>query len=164
MDNPNISAQHAEVITVRLARPADVTTLAAMCNRLWPDATLEEHARELAPVLTGQAPGSFPAIFFLAEKLNGSIIGFVEVGLRSHADGCDPTHPVGFIEGWYVTPEHRRQKIGTRLVAAAEQWARTQGCSEMASDTWIDELGSQRAHEALGFEVVDRCVHYRKRL
>jgi aminoglycoside 6'-N-acetyltransferase I len=34
----------------------------------------------------------------------------------------------------------------------------------MASDTWLDNLGSQSAHEALGFEVVDRCVHYRKRL
>ena len=43
-------------------------------------------------------------------------------------------------------------------------WARLKGCREMASDTWIDHEGSQRAHEALGFEVVDRCVHYRKEL
>jgi aminoglycoside 6'-N-acetyltransferase I len=34
----------------------------------------------------------------------------------------------------------------------------------MASDTWLDALDSQQAHEALGFEVVDRCVHYRKNL
>jgi aminoglycoside 6'-N-acetyltransferase I len=34
----------------------------------------------------------------------------------------------------------------------------------MASDTWIDNAESQRAHQALGFEVVDRCVNYRKRL
>jgi aminoglycoside 6'-N-acetyltransferase I len=34
----------------------------------------------------------------------------------------------------------------------------------MASDTWIDREESQRAHEALGFEVVDRCVNYFKRL
>ena len=33
---------------------------------------------------------------------------------------------------------------------------------ELASDTWIDNEKSQRAHEALGFEVVDRCVNYRK--
>jgi aminoglycoside 6'-N-acetyltransferase I len=32
----------------------------------------------------------------------------------------------------------------------------------MASDTWQDNVDSQRAHEALGFEVVDRCVNYRK--
>ena len=34
----------------------------------------------------------------------------------------------------------------------------------MASDTWIDNTLSQRAHEALGYTVVDRCVHYRKSL
>jgi hypothetical protein len=28
----------------------------------------------------------------------------------------------------------------------------------------IDNEGSQRAHEALGFDVVDRCVHFRKGL
>jgi aminoglycoside 6'-N-acetyltransferase I len=38
------------------------------------------------------------------------------------------------------------------------------GARELASDTWLDNAGSQHAHEALGFEVVDRCVHYRKAL
>jgi aminoglycoside 6'-N-acetyltransferase I len=47
---------------------------------------------------------------------------------------------------------------------AAEDWARSQGCYEVASDTWIDHESSQRAHEALGFEVVDRCVPFRKGL
>jgi aminoglycoside 6'-N-acetyltransferase I len=47
---------------------------------------------------------------------------------------------------------------------AGEEWARSHGCHEVASDTWIDHESSQRAHEALGFEVVDRCVNYRKAL
>ena len=54
--------------------------------------------------------------------------------------------------------------MGALLLAAAQDWARGQGCVEMASDTWIDNEESQRVHEALGFEVVDRCVHYRKPL
>jgi hypothetical protein len=33
----------------------------------------------------------------------------------------------------------------------------------MASDALIDNE-AHRAHEALGFEVVDRCVHFRKEL
>ena len=41
---------------------------------------------------------------------------------------------------------------------------RPPGCVEIASDTWIDNEVSQRAHEASGYEVVDRCVHYRKTL
>jgi aminoglycoside 6'-N-acetyltransferase I len=32
----------------------------------------------------------------------------------------------------------------------------------MASDTWMDNEESQRVHTALGFEVVDRCVNYKK--
>jgi aminoglycoside 6'-N-acetyltransferase I len=46
----------------------------------------------------------------------------------------------------------------------AEAWTRGQGCTELASDTWLDNAGSQLAHRALGFEVVDRCVNFRKPL
>ena len=63
-----------------------------------------------------------------------------------------------------MAPAWRGQRIGARLLAMAEEWAREQGCREMASDTWVDNAISQSVHEALGFEVVDRCVHYRKRL
>jgi aminoglycoside 6'-N-acetyltransferase I len=71
---------------------------------------------------------------------------------------------VGFIEGWFVYEPLRHQGIGRALMRTAEQWAREQGCIEMASDTWIDHSLSQNAHKSLGFEIVDRCVHFRKRL
>src|SRR5688572_4077484 len=58
-----------------------------------------------------------------------------------------------------VTKRARSSPVGGR---AAEEWARGQGCTELASDTWIDNEVSQRAHAALGFELVDRCVNYRK--
>ncbi|MBV9268338.1 MAG: GNAT family N-acetyltransferase [Acidobacteriaceae bacterium] len=103
-------------------------------------------------------------MFLVAQQSGGKLVGFVEVGLRSHADRCDPSQPVGYLEGWYVEAEFRRRGVGARLLAAAEVWAKQQGCVEMASDTWFDNPASQVAHEALGFEVVDRCVHYRKRL
>jgi aminoglycoside 6'-N-acetyltransferase I len=153
-----------EDVVVRRAELQDLSKLAEMCHCLWPKASAEEHAHELAPFLAGKSPGLLPRVILLAEGPECVVIGFIEADLRSHADGCDPARPVGFIEGWYVAPEYRRGKVGTKLVAAAEMWARDQRCVEMASDTWLDALDSQRAHEALGFEVVDRCVHYRKRL
>jgi len=100
----------------------------------------------------------------VAEDDDGSPAGFIEVGMRSHADGCDTARPVGFVEGWYVREVFRNRGFGGRLLRAAEEWARTQGCREIASDTWIDNEASERVHEALGFEVVDRCVHFRKAL
>ena len=151
-------------VLIRPARPADAPALAALCFALWPDSPLEEHARELDAKLGGQAGTTLPLTYFVAEARDGTLAGFVEVGLRSHADGCDPAHPVGFLEGWYVLPEFGRQGVGRRLIAAAEDWARFHGCQEMASDTWIDHELSQRAHDALGYEVVDRCVHFRKSL
>ena len=149
-------------LAIRQARLDDCRALARLRHALWPDASAEDHARELTSLLAGEIRSTLPSVILVAENAAGRIVGFVEAGLRSHADGCDPTCPVGFIEGWYVAPDFRRMKIGARLVAEAEAWARAQGCREMASDTWIDALDSQRAHEALGYEIVDRCVNYRK--
>jgi aminoglycoside 6'-N-acetyltransferase I len=151
-------------LLIRPATPNDCSALAWMCHLLWPDASAADHARELAPILSGHWSGSLPVIFFLAQHHDGRVVGFIQVGLRSHADGCDPAHPVGFVEGWFVQPEFRRQGIGAQLLAKAERWSREQSCREMASDTGIDNLDSQQVHNALGFEVVDRCVHYRKPL
>jgi len=151
-------------LSIRIARPSDRDHLAEFRAALWPDASHEEHAGELATMFEKGSPSTLPTIHFVAETPDGQLIGFLEAGLRSHADGCDPSHPVGFLEGWFVDPAFRRQGVGRKLVAAAEDWARSQGCSEMASDTWINHDLSQRAHEALGYDVVDRCVHYHKPL
>jgi aminoglycoside 6'-N-acetyltransferase I len=130
---------------------------------IWPDAPLAEHRDHAAAILSGKPPSTLPLVLFVAE-VDDEVVGFVEVGLRSHADGCDTRQPVGFVEGWYVEPQHQRQGVGHALMAAAEDWSRSLGARELASDTWIDEEPSQRAHAALGFEVVDRCVHFRKSL
>jgi aminoglycoside 6'-N-acetyltransferase I len=45
---------------------------------------------------------------------------------------------------------------------AAEDWARAQGCREMASDTDIENKLSQRMHEASGFTLAARAILYRK--
>jgi aminoglycoside 6'-N-acetyltransferase I len=71
---------------------------------------------------------------------------------------------VGFLEGWYVVDDWRKCGVGAALVIAAENWSRLQGCREIASDALIDNTTSQTAHQALGFEIVDRCVHFRKTL
>jgi aminoglycoside 6'-N-acetyltransferase I len=135
-----------------------------MREALWPKTPAGEHARELTDTLEGKPVTTLPLIILVAEASDRGLAGFLEVDLRSHADGCNPSRPVGYVEGWYVAENHRHRGIGRRLLAAAEDWARNQGCVEMASDTWVDNDVSQCVHEALGYEVVDRCVHYRKTL
>lgn len=150
-------------VNVRPAVPGDLEQVSALRARLWPDAPTEEHREEVRAILGGRPRSTMPLVVFVAED-EGRLIGFVEVGLRSHADGCNPTRPCGFVEGWYVAPEHKGRGAGRLLMHRAEAWAREQGCAELASNTWIDNEESQRAHAALGFEVVDRCVNYRKKL
>jgi len=151
-------------VCIRLAQLSDHDQLLPFHEALWPKASAEEHARELSLILEGKAPVTMPIVILVAEASDCVLAGFLEVDLRSHADGCNPSRPVGYVEGWYVSEDHRRRGIGRKLLAAAEDWARSQGCVEIASDTWIDNEVSQRVHEALGYEVVDRCVHYRKAL
>src|SRR5690606_845010 len=148
---------------IRLAAPTDKEALTDMRAALWSDTPREEHHRELEQTLAGRPQSTLPLVIFVAEE-NAQLVGFADVGLRSQADGCDPGRPVGFLEGGYVRPDHMGRGIGRALVERAEDWARRLGCTEFASDTWADNEASQRAHLALGFEVVDRCVNYRKSL
>src|SRR5579863_8299788 len=131
---------------------------------LWPDASIEEHLAEVDAWLATGMNGTLPSTTFVSDCDEGVLAGFLEVGLRSHADGCDTLRPVAFIEGWFVREEFRGQGMGGELMLAAEEWARSQRCREMASDALIDNAESLSAHEAMGFEVVDRCVHFRKPL
>jgi aminoglycoside 6'-N-acetyltransferase I len=152
------------IARIRQAQIGDERELAHMRALLWPDASVEEHLREAEATLSGRATGTLPGTIFVAHSEGETLSGFLEVGLRSHADGCDTLHPVGFIEGWFVREPFRGQGVGRELMKAGEDWARAQGCREMASDALVDNQESQSAHSALGFEVVDRCVHFKKNL
>ncbi len=74
------------------------------------------------------------------------------------------TGPVGYVEGWYVDPAWRRRGVGRRLVEAAEAWARSRGCTEMASDTTSEYPDSPAVHRALGYSIARSCLCFRKEL
>jgi aminoglycoside 6'-N-acetyltransferase I len=149
---------------IRQAQISDLPELTTMRTLLWPEGAFEEHLQELNDALNGRNLGTLPIVILVALDANEALIGFLEAGLRSHADGCDPSRPAGYVEGWFVREEFRNRGVGRALIRAAEDWARAQHCVEMASDALIDNEPSQRAHEALGYEVVDRCVRFRKGL
>lgn len=95
--------------------------------------------------------------------VEGEPAGMIEVRLRDYGEGCESS-PVGYIEGWFVHPHFRGRGVAGVLVGAAEHWARTKGCTEMASDTWLDNESSIRAHLRAGYYEVERLVHFVKRL
>jgi aminoglycoside 6'-N-acetyltransferase I len=160
----NLDDRPRERVIVRPTEERDTDRVASMFHSLWPHTSTEEHSRALLRLMSTNGKRCLPWVVLVAEHRKRGLAGFLYAGLRSHADGCDSSRPVAYVEGWYVDPPYRRRRVGAQLLAAAEDWARRQGCTEMASDTWIDNLDSQHAHESLGFAVVDRCVNYRKNL
>jgi aminoglycoside 6'-N-acetyltransferase I len=144
--------------TIRRATPEDKPEWLRMRQGLWPEAPLDYLRLDLDGLLANPDAG-----IFVASDSHGRLIAFIEAGLRDHGEGCD-TSPVGYIEAWYVDPHVRGQKLGRDLVHTAEQWAREKGCTEMASDTWLDNEVSITVHLKLGYYEVERLVHFVKKL
>jgi aminoglycoside 6'-N-acetyltransferase I len=132
-----------------------------MRHALWPDEDRAELTAEVEAYFAGHSRQLEAA--FVCEDAERRPVGFVELSLRSYAEGC-VSSPVPHVEGWYVAPEARRRGCGHALLAAAEDWARDRGFSEIASDTWLWNEISARAHLKAGFEEVERAIHYRKSL
>jgi aminoglycoside 6'-N-acetyltransferase I len=140
------------------AREEDRPEWLRMRRALWDDCPNEQQVREMEEILASDTE----EVFF-AERPGGGLCGFLEASLRSRADGCDTT-PVGYIEGWYVDDDVRRQGVGRQLVEAAESWARSRECRQMASDAELWNDVSHRAHGALGYEEAARLVLFKKDL
>lgn len=125
---------------------------------LWPDATTLEDNQDMQNYLWKKEMAAF-----VAQAGNGELIGFLEANIRPFADGC-ATRNVGYIEGWFVEENFRLQGVGAALVQAAENWARSKGCREMASDCHDDSEVSLAAHLALGYAEAERLIHFHKAL
>ena len=144
---------------VRPVARHDAPDWARMRTGLWPEAPAD-HGVEITDNFA--RPDESQAVF-VSEEPDGALSGFLEAGMRPCAEGC-LTSPVGYIEGWWVEPEHRGRGRGTALVKAAEDWARSCGLAEMASDAIQANELSQSAHRALGYAETARVVCFRKLL
>lgn len=142
----------------RPVHPQDHDKWLRMRKALWPACPDETLRAEMASILADDSQVARVAVCD-----DGGLGGFAEVSIHPHAFGCE-THPVGYLEGWWVDPDLRQTGVGRQLVAAAEEWARGKGCHEMASDSETDNQVSIAAHAALEFQQTGRLVHFKKRL
>src|SRR5258708_5557544 len=129
-------------------RPLEENDLAEwfrLRKMLWDASDEDEHKAEMLDIVEH----ADSQLVLVAELKNGRLGGFLEASIRPFVEDCHSDH-VGYLEGWYVEPELRRQGIGRKLVAAAEPWARSRGCGEMASDAEVANETSVAAHTGLG--------------
>jgi aminoglycoside 6'-N-acetyltransferase I len=141
---------------IRLIEPADFDEWLRMRLALWPENNPAELWAEMDEIYSDPSQPVFVAV-----RPEGGLGGFLEASVHVNTYGCE-TKPVGYIEGWYVDDDLRRRGLGGVLVNAAETWAAGQGFQEMASDCEIDNRVSLQAHLALGYEEMERLIHFRK--
>ena len=142
-------------MTITPITPRDRDVWLDMRGQLWPGPR-NTHQRDVDRFFAGQARD--PVAALMARDDAGRALGFAELSLRSYAEGCE-TDNVAFLEGWFVVPDARGRGVGRTLIAACEDWARSHGCTEFASDAHPDNDASIAAHLALGFsdEGLVRC-------
>lgn len=152
---------------IRPANAKDLNPWASMRVSLWPETPLKESLEEVSAILSLKPLGNeeVTAGFILCDR-ERQAAGFIEVALyRQHPYYRES--PIGFIEGWYITPPYRGLGGGRLLMDAAAQWALERSCRILGSDTEIWRTDSQQIHLHLGFEIIDRndeVMYFRKTL
>ena len=144
-------------ITLRRVMQEDKAEWFRMRKGIWPDVPDNYMTFDMDRLLAN-------VDYFVIFACDGDRpIGLTEAGIRDYGEGCE-TSPVGYLEGWFVQEEYRGKRIAGLMTQAAENWVREKGCTEVASDTWLDNEPSIRAHVNMGYHEVERLVHFVKRL
>ncbi|MCU7811850.1 MAG: GNAT family N-acetyltransferase [Candidatus Thiodiazotropha sp. (ex Notomyrtea botanica)] len=144
---------------IREATKKDMEHWSKMRAALWPTSK-DAHISEIKEYLSGSSIDIVQA--YVAEA-GSEIVGFMELNIRNFSEGSrSPKLP--YVEAWYIKPQYQGMGYGKQLMQKAEQWAISQGYSELASDTEIDNHRSIAMHKHLGFLETERIVCFLKKL
>ncbi len=95
-------------------------------------------------------------VLMVAEE-NGRLLGQILLNITKTPD--DPIlkpRKFVYVDELAVTASHRGQGIGKKLMAAAEEWARTQGIAEIELNVWDENGRAVAFYEKLGYQSVRR--------
>lgn len=147
-------------VTIERCASAEQAGWLTLREALWPHCSRDEHGADMARLVADTDRYTQ----FVAYAENRLPVAFAEASLRSDYVNGTSTSPVAFLEGIYVVPQYRCQRIAARLVSSVTQWAASHGCREFASDALLENELSQLVHKALGFQETERVVYFLKTL
>mgnify|MGYP002512988927 CR=1 FL=1 len=125
---------------IQKAEVKDLTAIAELACRLWPHHTVEEMRSEYADNIAK------PDVAFFLAYVDETAIGFAQCQLRhDYVEGTESA-PVGYLEGIFVAEQYRKQGTAKALLTACEDWARTKGCTEFASDCELTNIQMYRIY------------------
>jgi len=143
---------------IKKASIGDSKTVAELALLLWPENEIDDLEEEMkAEIISNES-----VIYIYFDKTIPA--AFAQCGLRrDYVEGTESS-PVGYLEGIYVKPEYRRAGISRSLIKECESWAKSQGCSEFASDCELTNIESLNFHLHAGFEEANRIICFTKKL
>lgn len=141
-------------VTIRLASQDDAQQIAHLCEQLGYPVSVQHLQQRLANLL----PQSDHALF-IAERPGEPLLGWVHI-YRCLLIHTDPEAQIG---GLVVDAAVRRSGAGHRLMQAAEEWAREQGCWAIYLRSNVTRKDAHQFYQKLGYETVASSV-FRKRL
>lgn len=142
-------------LKIRRARPSDAPVLADLSGQLGYPATTTEISKRMRALKTGG-----PNALFVADAGKSGVIGWthisvthlLEVGTRAELNGL------------IVAENHRSLGAGAKLLEAAENWARKQGCPAISVRSNVIRDRAHRFYERQGYEHYKTQKAFRKPL
>ena len=93
----------------------------------------------------------------LVATCDDQVIGFLAGGTRQESRG-----PVGGLQGVFVLPAYRREKVGSKLISRFLQWCENQDLDKASVAVAPANDAAITLYETVGFEastlILERCV------
>jgi GNAT superfamily N-acetyltransferase len=148
-----VRPEHDAAIRVREASRSDAPQLPELCRQLGYPST-EAEVRDRLDAIEASAEHTL----FLAEDLEGKIVGFLDVFVFRTIEA----DPRGEIAGLVVDENYRSRRVGEQLVDRAEAWAKSRGCAMMGVRSNVVRERAHAFYERLGYEHVKTQKSFRK--
>lgn len=133
-------------------------SLSELVLGLWPACDIKEEIEYWNEVLSSSDH------YFALAKDDDKCIGFIDISIRTdHVEGSY-SDKTPYLEAIYVKAEYRRKNVASILLESGENWVKNKGFRQLASDTEITNLLSQKFHQKSGFKVVNTIVCFVKDL
>jgi GNAT superfamily N-acetyltransferase len=140
---------------IRPATSGDAGSIAALSRQLGYDASGAEVLCRLESLLAGDNHAVYAAVHPC-----GDVLGWVQVSVRElvmvdrHAE----------IGGLVVVEDQRGRGLGHLLMAEAEQWARSRGCTAVCVRSNAVRRAAHRFYKNLGYDQIKTQLVLRKSL
>jgi GNAT superfamily N-acetyltransferase len=140
---------------IRRAQRSDVGRIAELSGQLGYPAT----AAQIAQRLRGLRPAAQHAVF-VADLPGSGVVGWIHVTVAHLVDSDTRAE----VNGLVVAEGRRSMGAGARLLEAAEEWSRKQGCRSMSVRSNVIRERAHKFYERQGYEHYKSQKAFRKSL